>query len=167
MEKNGGYRVPGKTTGTLVMQISCRTPRRQSIFGTLVVFGLIVLIPSLWAQQNKAGTDSALAAWSNVQQLVKDMETAVQSKNLHGIHDPTMKVRAPIRTLKQHSSSLSGDKGQKMTAALKQLDSSITDLHSAADAGNQQEAQTTLKAVETGLDQLKAEDPEAAFKGLH
>jgi hypothetical protein len=35
------------------------------------------------------------------------------------------------RLLKQHSSMLSGDKGQKMAAALKQLDSSVTDLHSA------------------------------------
>lgn len=149
------------------MQISCRTPRRQSIFETLVVFGLIVLIPSLRAQQNKAGTDSALAAWSNVQQLVKDMETAVQSKNLHGIHDPTMKIRAPIKTLKQRSSMLSADKGQKIGAALKQLDTSVTDLHSASDEGNQADAETALKAVESALDQLKAQDPEAAFKSMH
>jgi hypothetical protein len=54
-----------------------------------------------------------------------------------------------------------------MAAALKQLDTSITDLHSAADAGNQQEAQTALKEVEAALDQLKAEDPEAAFKDMH
>lgn len=133
----------------------------------LVAFGLAVLVPSLWAQQNKAGSDSPQTAWSSIQQLVKDMETAVQSKNLHGIHDPTMKVRAGIRTLKQHSSMLRGDKGQKMTAALKQLDSSITDLHSAADAGNQQEAETALKEVGAALDQLKAQDPEAAFKDMH
>jgi len=95
------------------------------------------------------------------------MGTAVQSKNLHGIHEPSMKIRAPIRTLKQDSSRLSGDKGQKMAAALKQLDNSLTDLHSAADAGNQQEAQTALKEVEAALDQLKAEDPEAAFKNMH
>jgi len=44
---------------------------------------------------------------------------------------------------------------------------SITDLHSAADAGNQQEAQTAFKEVEAALDQLKAEDPEAAFKDMH
>ena len=132
----------------------------------LAVLGLIVPIPSLLAQQNKAEYDSALAAWSNIQQLVKDMETAVQSKNLHGIHDPSMKIRAPIRKLKQHSNMLSGDKAQKMTAALKQLDSSITDLHSAADEGNQQEAQTALKEVQTALEQLKALDPEAAFKSM-
>ena len=54
-----------------------------------------------------------------------------------------------------------------MAAALKQLDNSITDLHSAADTGNQQEAQTAFKEVEAALDQLKAEDPEAAFKDMH
>jgi len=131
-----------------------------------VAFGLAVLVPPLWAQENKAGAESPQAAWSSIQQLVKDLGTAVESKNLHGIHEPSMKIRAPIRALKRDSSRLSGDKGQAMTAALKQLDNSITDLHSAADAGNQQEAQTALKEVETALDQLKAQDPEAAFKNV-
>jgi hypothetical protein len=94
------------------------------------------------------------------------METAVQSKNLGGIHDPTMKIRAPIKTLKGHSSMLSGDKGQKVSAALKQLDTSVTDLHSASDEGNQAKAEAALKSVESAFDQLKAEDPETAFKGM-
>ena len=145
----------------------CRISNTQSVFGTFFVLGLIVLIPSLLAQQNKAAPDSALVAWSNIQQLVKDMETAVQSRNLHGIHDPTMKIRAPIKALKQHSSALSGDKGQKIGAALKQLDSSVTDLHSAADEGNQADSEKALKTVESALDQLKAQDPEGAFKNMH
>ena len=149
------------------MHILPRISRRKPVFGMLVAFGLAVLVPPLWAQQSKVGSETPQTAWSSIQQFVKDMGTAVQSKNLHGIHEPSMKIRAPIRTLKQDSSRLSGDKGQKMAAALKQLDSSITDLHSAADAGNQQEAQTALKEVEAALDQLKAEDPEAAFKNMH
>jgi hypothetical protein len=132
----------------------------------LVAF-LIALPPVLLRAQQNQSADSPQAAWSSIQQLVKDLETAVQSKNLHGIHDPSMKIRAPIKTLKQHSSMLSGDKGQKMAAALKQLDNSITDLHSASDEGNQQEAQKALKEVETAFDQLKAQDPEAAFKSMH
>jgi hypothetical protein len=133
----------------------------------LVAFGLVMLVPSLYAQQNKAGSDSPGAAWSNIQQFVKDMETAVQSKNLHGIHEPSMKIRAPIKTLRQHSSMLSGDKGQKIGVALRQLDTSVTDLHSASDEGNQADAETALKAVESALDLLKAQDPEAAFKSMH
>jgi hypothetical protein len=101
------------------MQKFCLISGRKSVFGMLVAFGLAILVPSLRAQQNQTGSDSPQAAWSTIQQLVKDMETAVQSKNLHGIHDPTMKIRAPIKTLKQHSSMLSGDKGQKIAAALK------------------------------------------------
>ena len=62
---------------------------------------------------------------------------------------------------------LSGDKGQKIGATLKQLDSSVTDLHSASDEGNQAEAEEALKSVENALDQLKAQDPEAAFKNMH
>jgi hypothetical protein len=38
------------------------------------------------AQQNQAGSDSPQAAWADIQQLVKSMQTAVQSNNLHGIH---------------------------------------------------------------------------------
>ena len=133
----------------------------------LLALGLAVLPPSLQAQQNQAGSDSPQAAWSSIQQLVKDMETAVQSKNLHGIHEPSMKIRAPIKTLKQHSSMLSADKRQKIGAALKQLDSSVTDLHSAADEGSQGKSETALKTVDSALDQLKAEDPEAAFENMH
>jgi hypothetical protein len=92
--------------------------------------------------------------------------TAVQSKNLHAIHEPSMKIRSPIRTLKGHSSMLSGDKGQKVSTALKQLDSSVTDLHSASDEGNQAKAEEALKSVESAFDQLKAEDPDSAFKGM-
>jgi len=78
-----------------------------------------------------------------------------------------MKIRAPIKALKQHSSMLSEDKSQKMGAALKQLDSSVTDLHSAADEGNQSDSEKALKTVESALDQLKAQDPEGAFKNMH
>jgi hypothetical protein len=78
-----------------------------------------------------------------------------------------MKIRAPIKTLKQHSSMLSADKRQKIGAALKQLDSSVTDLHSAADEGSQGKSETALKTVDSALDQLKAEDPEAAFENMH
>ena len=155
------------TLYTFIMRKLCAVPSVKFVCGMVVTFGLAVLVPSVWAQQNKAGAESPQTAWSTIQQLVKDMGTAVQSKNLHGIHDPSMKIRAPIRTLKQDSSRLSGDKGQKIAAALKQLDNSITDLHSASDAGNQQEAQTALKEVEAALDQLKVEDPEAAFKNMH
>src|SRR6516225_3385611 len=142
-------------------------PNRKSVFGLFVAFGLSLVLHSLWAQQNKTGSESPETAWTSIQQLVKDMETAVQSRNLHGIHDPSMKIRAPIRALKQHSKMLSGDKGQKMGAALKQLDSSVTDLHSAADEGNQADSEKALKTVESALDQLKTQDPEGAFKNMH
>ena len=78
-----------------------------------------------------------------------------------------MKIRAPIRTLKKRSTMLTGDTSQKMIAALKELDSSITDLHSAADEGNQKEAESALREVETAFDQLKALDPDAVFRGIH
>ncbi len=61
---------------------------------------------------------------------------------------------------------LTGEKGQKVSAALKQLDNSVTDLHSAADEGSQAKADEALKSVESAFDQLKAEDPESAFKGM-
>jgi hypothetical protein len=62
---------------------------------------------------------------------------------------------------------LGSDASKNMVAALKQLDSAVTDLHSAADAGDQKEAESGLKAVQTALDALKALDPETAFKNLH
>jgi hypothetical protein len=115
---------------------------------------------------NAQGQSGALKAWATIQQSVKELETAVQTKNLHGVHDPSMKIRAPIRTLKAHSSMLSADKGQTFKAALKELDDSVTDLHSAADEGNQTQAEAALKNVESAIDQLKAQDPETAFKGM-
>jgi len=139
---------------------------RKSVFVMLSAVGLSIPMPSLWAQQDHTAASSPGAAWSSIQQLVKELETAVQSKNLHGIHEPSMKIRAPIRTLKQHSGMLDADTGQKMIAALKQLDNSITDLHSASDEGNQKEAESALKEVETAFDQLKALDPDTAIKTM-
>jgi len=139
---------------------------RKSVFVMLSAVGLSLLMPSLLAQQDHTAASSPGAAWSSIQQLVKELEAAVQPKNLHGIHEPSMKIRAPIRTLKQHSSMLNAETGQKMIAALKQLDNSITDLHSASDEGNQKEAESALKEVETAFDQLKALDPDTAFKAM-
>jgi len=130
---------------------------------SLSFIALAILTQSLNAQQQGSST-SPQVAWSDIRQLVQNLETAVQSKNLHGIHEPSMKIRAPIRTLKQHSSMLGGDTSKNMVAALKQLDSAVTDLHSAADAGDQKEAEAALKAVQTAFDELKALDPETAFK---
>ena len=133
------------------------------LLGLITAFSLGIGAPSLWAQQDK----DPLKAWATIQQTVKDMEVAVQSKNLHGIHEPSMKIRPAIRTLKGHSSMLSGDKPKKISSALQQLDSAVTDLHSASDEGSQAKSETALKGVEGALDQLKAEDPETAFKNMH
>ena len=143
--------------------------------GLLLAFGLRVTPLNLRAQepphhahagsgQAANASEDASQAWQTVQQTVKDMETAVRSKKLGGVHEPSMKIRPAIRALKARSGALSGDQGQKLTASLKQLDSSVTDLHSAADEGNQQQAETALQGVKSALDQLKAQDPEAAFK---
>ena len=132
-----------------------------------ITFGLSVTVSSLIAQQNQSAPGSPESAWSSIQQLVQNLADAVQSKNLHGIHEPSMKIRAPIRALKQHSGKLSADTGKKMIATLKQLDDSVTDLHSASDAGNQKEAESALKEVQTAFDQLKSLDPDATFKGMH
>ena len=128
-----------------------------------LVFSLSIGAPALWAQQDK----DPLKAWATIQQTVKDMETAVQSKNLHGIHEPSMKIRPAIRTLKGHSSMLSEDKAENIGSALQQLDSAVTDLHSAADEGSQAKSETALKSVESAFDQLKTEDPGAAFRNIH
>jgi hypothetical protein len=137
--------------------------RTNYLLGLITAFSLGISAPALWAQQDK----DRLKAWATIQQTVKDMETAVQSKNLHGIHDPSMKIRPAIRTLKAHSSMSSEDKAKKLSSALQQLDSAVTDLHSAADEGSQAKSETALKSVEGALDQLKAEEPEAAFENMH
>jgi hypothetical protein len=132
----------------------------------LAIAGVSIIGLSLMAQQSQNATGSPGAAWSAIQELVQNLDNAVQSKNLHGIHEPSMKIRAPIRLLKQRSGTLNPDTNQKMKAALKQLDDAITDLHSAADAGNQKEAESALKGVRAAFDQLKALDPDTAFKNI-
>ena len=145
--------------------------RRRSftgrIFPLLTILALPIFASVLRAQQSQPAPGSPQAAWSAIQQLVQNLENAVQSKNLHGIHEPSMKIRAPIKALKQHSSMLSADTSQKMIAALKLLDNAVTDLHSAADAGDQKEAESDLKEVQTAFDQLKSLDPDAAFNNVH
>jgi hypothetical protein len=151
--------------------------RMNHVLGLITALSFGISSPALRAEENPGGKQGSIQAmdksddpgqaWTTIQQLVKDMETAVQSKNLHRIHEPSMKIRAPIKTLKGRSAMLSGDKGQKISASLKQLDSSVTDLHSASDEGSQAKSEEALKSVESALDQLKAQDPETAFKGMH
>src|SRR5438128_730401 len=59
----------------------------KPVLGMLVVFGLAMPVPLLLAQQDQAGSNSPQASWFSIQQLVKNLETAVQSKNLHGMHE--------------------------------------------------------------------------------
>ena len=51
-----------------------------------------------------------------------------------------------------------------MIAALKQLDAALIDLPSAADAGNQKEAESVLKEVQAAFEEVQALDPDIAFK---
>src|SRR5271166_5685295 len=118
---------------------------RRSILVILATVGLPILVPSLWAQQDHAAAGSPEAAWSTIQQLVQNLESAVESKNLHGIHEPSMKIRAPIRALKQHSSILSADTSKKKMPGLKKLKNSKTILNSAADKGNKKKVKPALK----------------------
>jgi hypothetical protein len=154
--------------------------RTNHVLGLVTAFSLGISSAALWAEEHPGGvggqqetmqsmdnSDDPGQAWTTIQQLVQDMGTAVQTKNLRGIHEPTMKIRGSIKTLKGHSSMLSGDKGQKISSALKQLDSAVTDLHSAADEGSQSKSEEALKGVESALDQLKTQDPAAAFKNMH
>jgi len=67
-----------------------------------VIAAIALLAPPLLGQQDRTAAGSPEAAWSNIQQLVQSLENAVQSKNLHAIHEPSMKIRAPIRSLRQH-----------------------------------------------------------------
>src|SRR5258708_8415073 len=71
---------------------------------------------------------SPQAAWSNIQQLLEKLETAVQSRNLPGLHEPGMKIRARFKTLNQNGNTSSGDETQKSIAMLNQLDRPITPL---------------------------------------
>jgi hypothetical protein len=64
------------------MKNSFSISNRKSVFCFFAAFGLTALLPSLWAQQNKTGTESPQTAWTTIQQLVKEMETAVPSKML-------------------------------------------------------------------------------------
>jgi hypothetical protein len=136
--------------------------RKAYLLGLIPLLSLCIETPPAHAQ----GQGGALKAWATIQQSVKEMETAVQTKKLHGIHDPSMKIRGPIRTLKAHSSMLSADKSETFKVVLKTLDDSVTDLHSAADDGNQAQAEAALKTVESAFDQVKAQDPETAFEGM-
>ena len=93
-----------KTPFILIMENLFRFLGRKSVFGIMATFGLVAVVPSLCAHQDPKGagklnaqqgsartmdtSDSPRGAWTAIQERVKDMESAVQSKNLSGIHDP-------------------------------------------------------------------------------
>jgi hypothetical protein len=132
----------------------------------MISVGLLVFLLGAVSPPAKAQEGSASQAWATVQEEVKAMDQAVQSKNLHAIHEPSMKIRSAIKTLKGHSQMLNESKSQKMAAALKELDTAVTDVHSASDNGNQGEAEKAAKELDKALAQLQALNADAAFKNM-
>lgn len=141
--------------------------------------------PALWAQDDHPGHGSGEhpsehphaninangmsapleEAWATVQQSVRDMDTAVQSKNLHGVHVATVKINPAITTLQDHSNMIREDKAQKLLTALHRLRHCVIRLHRAALDNDQAKVEEELLNVDSAFQQVEAEDPENTLKG--
>src|SRR5260370_40453179 len=147
-------------------------------------FSFGISAPALWAQDDhpehgsgeypgghphgniitNSMSDPLEEAWATVQQSVRDMDAAVRSKKLHGVHIATVKINPAITTLQDHSNMVREDKAQKLLTALRQLRHCAIRLHRAALDNNQAKAEAELKNVESAFQQVEAQDPENTLK---
>jgi hypothetical protein len=159
--------------------------RNSPFLALTTVFSFGISAPALWAQDDQPGhrsgenpqghphgnilTNSMSApleeAWATVQESVRDMDAAVRSKNLHGVHVATVKINPALTTLQDHSDMATGENAQKLLKALRHLRHCVLRLHREALDDNQPEAEAELKNVESAFQQVEAQDPENTLKG--
>jgi hypothetical protein len=107
---------------------------------------------------------SAQVAWSTIQKSVKDMETAVTSKNLKAIHPATVEIMPAIKALEAHWSMLAGDGGLRMDSSLKTLRSAVIEFHHERNDGVQARAEAQLIKVQAAFHEVERQSPESLFK---
>jgi hypothetical protein len=106
---------------------------------------------------------SAQAAWSTIQKSVKDMETAVASKNLKGIHPATVEIMPAIKALQAHCRMLPGDVGLKLESSLHNLRSAVIEFHHERNDGVQARAEAQLTKVQAAFREVESHNPESLF----
>src|SRR6516164_7450024 len=94
---------------------------------------------------------SAQAAWSTIQKSVKDMETAVTSKNLKAIHPATVEIMPAIKALQAHCRMLAGNVGLRLESSLSALRSAVIEFHHERNEGAQARAEAQLKKVQAAI----------------
>ena len=111
---------------------------------------------------------SAQAAWSTIQKSVKDMETAVTSKNLKAIHPATVEIMPAIKALQAHCRMLAGDVGLRLESSLSALRSAVIEFHHERNEGAQARAEAQLKKVQAAFREVESQHPETLFNsGTH
>src|SRR6516162_9983957 len=135
----------------------------------------IMMTLGLWAndpegkpadRQHEAQTGAELstqAAWSTIQKSVKDMETAVTSKNLKAIHPATVEIMPAIKALEAHCTMLAGDAGLRMDSSLKALRSAVIEFHHERNDGVQARAEAQLIKVQAAFREVESQHPESLF----
>ena len=106
---------------------------------------------------------SAQAAWSTIQKSVKDMETAVTSKNLKAIHPATVEIMPAIKALQAHCRMLAGDVGLKLESSLHNLRSAVIEFHHERNDGVQARAEAQLIKVQAAFREVESQHPESLF----
>jgi hypothetical protein len=113
--------------------------------------------------QQSGGELSAQAAWSTIQKSVKDMETAVTSKNLKAIHPATVEIMPAIKALQAHCRMLAGDAGLRLESSLKALRSAVIEFHHERNDGVQARAEAQLIKVQGAFREVEGQNPESLF----
>lgn len=135
----------------------------------------IITTLGLWAHDPKeeeadhqhdaqAGAElSARAAWSTIKKSVQDIEIAVTSKNLKGIHAATVNIMPAIKALQAHCKMLTGDVGLRLDSSLKVLRSTVIELHHERNDGDQARAEAQLTKVQAAFREVESQSPESLF----
>lgn len=73
------------------------------------------------------------AAWTLIATKVADAEKSLAPKQLDPIHEMGEHIEAAVHVLEEKSTMVTGDKKNRLSSALKQLDKAVDDFHHAAE----------------------------------
>lgn len=103
------------------------------------------------------------AAWTLIATKVADAEKSLAAKQLDPIHEMGEHIEAAVHVLEEKSTMVTGDKKNRLSSALKQLDKAVDDFHHAAEDKDAAKVGLHLNKIKGLLPLIQSQYPPGAL----
>jgi hypothetical protein len=104
------------------------------------------------------------AAWTLITAKTAEAAKLLTEKKVEPIHEIAEHLDAAVHVLEEKSTMVTGEKKNRLTSALKQLEKAVDQLHHAAEENKAGEVGTELKKIGSLLPLVEAQYPAGALK---